>query len=67
MSNYIVIRKRDLNKYERRKERKEERDGIPWERDSLLYLRMICEYARAMGRLLRESATVKIVPGSLGT
>jgi len=33
---------------------KERGDGVPWGRDSLPYLRMICEYARAMGRLLRE-------------
>jgi hypothetical protein len=46
----------DLDKYERREgtKRRVRRPSVPWGRDSLPYLRMICEYARAMGRLLRE-------------
>lgn len=43
-----------MNKRRGKREEKRRGDGVPWGRDSLSYLRMICEYARAMGRLLRE-------------
>lgn len=54
VSNYIVICEHDLNKYTKEERKKTEETVVPWGRDSLPYLRMICEYARAMGRLLRE-------------
>lgn len=55
MREHMDSLRRVLNKIENKRKGKKPVDVIPREKGiPLSYLRMICEYARAMGRLLRE-------------